>query len=163
MTMFVLILLFARIFVLCHSLPEPERGPCEGSWVDGSLVSMGCLLFHTKDYLTWDDAAAFCLTQHQGAKLVAIETEQQMQFLSLVLGFLGHHNWWTSGTDRGREGEWYWASTLAEVGGFIWPVDEPNEGIDANCLNLRFTSGGNYEGYDQQCDSLHLPICQINH
>ena len=69
----------------------------------------------------------------------------------------------TSGTDRGREGEWYWASTLAEVGGFIWPVDEPNEGIDANCLNLRFTSGGNYEGYDQQCDSLHLPICQINH
>ena len=54
---------------------------------------MGCLLFHTKDFMTWDDAAAFCLTQHQGAKLVAIETEQQMQFMSLVLGFLGHHNW----------------------------------------------------------------------
>ena len=71
---FLVLLLFARIFTLCDSLPAPEKGPCQGSWVDGSLASMGCLLFHTDDYMTWDDAAAFCLTQ-QGAKLVAIETE----------------------------------------------------------------------------------------
>ena len=89
--------------------------PCQ-DWVDGSLANMGFLCFHTDDFLTWDDAAAFCFSQ--GAKLVAIETEQQLQFMSLVFGFLSHHNWWTAGTDRGREGEWYWASTLAQVDTF---------------------------------------------
>ena len=148
---------------------------------------MGCLHFDTDSFKTWDEAVAFCLTQH-GSKLVAIETEQQMEFISQVMGFLEHHNWWTSGTDRGREGEWYWASTLNQVhldllfvksfnsknpqkwknalnqmGSYFWRTDEPNEGIEANCMSLRFTSRGYYEGYDQQCDSLHMSICQINH
>ena len=79
------------------SLLSSSEAVCPDTWVDGSLVSMGCLLFHTEGFLTWDDASAFCLTQHERARLVAIETEQEMEFMTLVLGFLGHHNWWTSG------------------------------------------------------------------
>ena len=111
---FIFMPLLAISSTVCSSLPASGNGPCQSSWVDGSLANMGCLLFHTDGFMTWDDAAAFCLTQ-QGSKLVSIETEQQMEFMSLVLGFLAPHNWWTSGTDRGREGEWYWASTLNQV------------------------------------------------
>ena len=141
---FIFMPLLAISFTVCTSLPASENGPCQSSWVDGSLANMGCLLFHTDGFMAWDDAAAFCLAQ-QGSKLVSIETEQQMELMSLVLGFLAHHNWWTSGTDRGREGEWYWASTLNQVhldllfvGSYIWPTDEPSEGIEANCLSLLF-------------------------
>ena len=161
--LFILMCSLAISFTVCDCLPASENGPC---WVDGSVVNMGCIHFNTDSFKTWDEAAAFCLTQH-GSKLVAIETEQQMEFISQVMGYLEYHNWWTSGTDRGREGEWYWASTLNQVHLdllFVKSFNSKNpQKWKWNCLSLRFTSRGNYEGYDQQCDSLHRPICQINH
>ena len=38
--------------------------------------------------------------------------------------------WWTSGTDLGREGHWYWASSLAPLPGTGVPSDPPHIIID---------------------------------
>ena len=82
-------------FTVCDCLPASENGPYWENgpcWVDGSVANMGCLHFNIDSFKTWDEGAAFCLTQH-GSKLVAIETEQQMEFIRQVMGFLEHHNW----------------------------------------------------------------------
>ena len=36
--------------------------------------------------------------------------------------------WWTSGTDLGREGHWYWASSLAPLPGIGIPSGQPHMG-----------------------------------
>ena len=79
----------------------------------------------------------------------------------MVLDFLGGHeeghSWWTSGTDQGREGEWYWAATLTAVGSFMWHNDQPNEGTDANCLYVHLDG----EGYDTDCSITYFHyICE---
>merc|ERR1719295_1374226 len=101
-------------FLLCLSqafLLTSEDGPCPMPWVDGTLVGMGCLLFSSDAAMTWNEADVFCQNE-QSAKLVAIETEEQVDFVKMVLGMLadheGRHGWWTSGKDEGREGDWYW-------------------------------------------------------
>ena len=59
---------------------------------------------------------------------------------------------------KGREGEWYWASTLTAVGRFIWSQSNQPDGLlAANCLSLGSRSG---TGYDDTCTLSHYPICE---
>merc|ERR1711971_1197033 len=82
-----------------------EDGPCPMPWVDGTLVGMGCLLFSSDASMTWNEADVFC-QREQSAKLVSIETEEQVYFVKMLLGMLedheSRHEWWTSGKDEGR-------------------------------------------------------------
>ena len=136
-----------------------ESSTCAAPWMDGSSVGLGCLLFSSENAMSWYDADAFCHDQHY-SKLISIESAEQQEFVKMVLDFLGGHeeghSWWTSGTDQGREGEWYWAATLTAVGSFMWHNDQPNEGTDANCLYVHLDG----EGYDGPCSSIYFPVCE---
>ena len=71
-------------------------------------------------------------------------------------------NWWTCGTDIGREGEWYWASSGAAVGDFVWASynDEPNGDIRDNCMVLDYSSDWEHKGNDVKCTQSYYSICQ---
>ena len=134
---------------------------CPEGWADGTLVGMGCLLFESNASYTWDNANYFCQDTHN-ATLVSIESEDQHEFVIMMIRVLNNHEdphiWWTSGTDKGREGEWYWASTLTAVGRFIWSQSNQPDGLlAANCLSLGSSSG---TGYDDTCTSSFHPICE---
>ena len=101
------------LLLTCHLVTSLEYGanPCSADWVDGTLVGMGCLLFDSSISSTWDDANIYCQSI-EDSKLVSIETEEQFDFVRMELDFLDSHEekhgWWTSGTDKGREGKWNW-------------------------------------------------------
>ena len=128
-------------------------------WVDGTLVGMGCLLFSSNASMTWNEADVFCQFE-QSAKLVSIETEEQVDFVKMVLGMLADHEsrrgWWTSGKDEGREGEWYWAATLNPVYSFVWNPHQPSGVFGRNCLVFF-----DIAGYDITCTSdNYFPLCE---
>ena len=141
-----------------RTLPVKDTN-CAAPWMDGSAVGLGCLLFESDIALTWYNASAFCQDQ-KSAKLIAIESAEQKEFVIMVIGFLSGHeatyNWWTSGVDQGREAEWYWASTLTSVGSYIWAQDQPNAGTDDNCLYIK-----DGEGWDGDCTLYKCPICEL--
>ena len=122
---------------------------------------MGCLLFNSTAAATWDQANANCFIEEQ-ASLLSLETEAQHEFVKMELAFLAEHegqkNWWTSGTDKGREGRWYWASSVAPVDHFLWEDGQPDDGIAANCLALGY--GHDYRANDNYCITEHYPICE---
>ena len=68
-------------------------------------------------------------------------------------------DWWTAGTDVGREGKWSWAPSGAAVGDFIWAASNPNGGIIDNCLDL-CADCDTYKGSDWKCSREFYPICQ---
>ena len=82
---------------------------CPETWIDGSAVGLGCLLLDSSQDLTWDEANNFCQFTNN-ATLLEILTEEQLVFTQLELTQLaeeeGGQNWWTSGTDVGRNGVW---------------------------------------------------------
>merc|ERR1711879_300659 len=113
---------------------------CPIKWVDASFMEMGCLFFNNTAAMTWEEAYISC-KKYSNATLVEIQSEMQMGFLQMELNVIANaeganHHWWTAGTDLEREGQWYWATTLTEVGDFVWRSGEPNNGITYNCLYL---------------------------
>ena len=138
---------------------------CPDKWLDASFVEMGCLFFNNTAAADWEEANVIC-KEYSNATLVDIKTEMQMGFLQMELDVIANaegasHNWWTAGTDLGREGEWYWATTLTDVGDFVWHwnSDNPDSGTAENCLYLNCDWG--YEGGDADCDGTFYPICQM--
>merc|ERR1712039_133648 len=103
-------------------------GACPEKWFDASFVEMGCLFFNnTAQHNTgvgWEEANVIC-EKYSNATLVDIQSEMQMGFLKMELDAIANvegvaRRWWTAGTDVGREGRWFWVTTLTEVGDFVW-------------------------------------------
>merc|ERR1711915_178885 len=139
----------------------PEKSSCKSGWLDATTVGLGCLLFNSTSKMTWLAANEYC--QKEDARLVEVETEAQFDFLKMELDFVDNqvsrHYWWTSGTDIGREGNWYWTGTLTSVGSFVWSADQPNEGVGGDCLYLIHSDG--YLAGDSACSKSRNAICQI--
>ena len=137
------------------------NGPCPSGWVDASWVGMGCLLFDSTTTYTWEEASQYCQTTAD-ASLVEMLNVEQHDFVKMELEFLEAHEvagfWWTSGLDLGREGKWYWSSSLNPVGDFMWYSNEPNGGIRENYMGI----GSQYEpmGFDFVSTSKLFPLCQ---
>ena len=142
---------------------EDKGNTCPEHWTDGSLVNMGCLLFNSSATYSWTEASFYCQDPKGGnGSLVEIETQQQMDYLLLMLNLLSDHEdprtWWTSGTDLGREGHWHWSNSLQPVGEFVWHSTEPNSGLISNCLCSWANFG--HEGASEPCSRAYYPICQ---
>ena len=97
---------------------------------------MGSLLFSNTENLTCEDASVAC--QEAGSTLVEILNQGQLDFVRSQLFFLVDvgvsENWWTSGTDFGREDQWIWMSSLSAVADFVWHSGEPNGDTTQNYL-----------------------------
>merc|ERR1711872_311793 len=138
---------------------------CPHAWVDGSYVDMGCIMMNANYSMTWLEANVYCNTQHNSS-LVEFRMPEQLEFVQMELEMLEEHDgprmWWTSGTDVGREGLWYWSSSLAPVHDFVWASDFQDKGITQNCLYLQNDSEPRYSGYGYDCtNNILFPMCQI--
>ena len=142
------------------SLQPAGSARCPTGWIDGHFADdMGCLLFNTTKSYTWDDATNYCNSLN--ASLVEIKTEEQHEFLIMELEVFadnGHsHNWWTSATDAGINGRWYWARSLTPVEEWVWYTGYPSDPTN-NCMRLE--DGWHFMGYNAPCTYTCYPICQ---
>ena len=125
---------------------------------------MGCLLWSSQHTHSWEAANEFCFQRN--SSLVEIENEEQFDYIvSEITDFIGNsvfsRDWWTSGTDWGREGRWYWTSSLTPVPDFVWKNGQPDGGLDENCLLIKVNLGEVDMAQDDSCDSYGYHICQI--
>ena len=143
------------------AITTTTTGRCPEGWVDAHWAEMGCLLFNTSRPYTWELANNYC-NQEENASLVEILTPEQHEFVILELEHMAESGydsaWWTSGTDMGKEGRWYWAQSLALVEEFVWFGNEPNLPTE-NCMNLKLAF--DYMAGDINCATAYYPpICQ---
>merc|ERR1711973_38921 len=116
-------------------------GDCPDKWLDASFMEMGCLFFNNTVAGNWEEANIICEST-PNATLVDIQSEMQMGFLQMELDVIANaegetHYWWTAGTDIGREGRWFWITTLTAVEDFVWASDTyPRNLTTYNCMNL---------------------------
>merc|ERR1712004_296194 len=127
---------------------------CPDKWLDASFVEMGCLFFNNTAAVDWEEANVIC-EKYSNATLVDIQSEIQMGFLQMELDVIASvegtpHYWWTAGTDVGREGRWFWVTTLTEVEDYVWYDSYPTLSNNQNCLALHPT--WEYFGFDIICD-----------
>ena len=134
---------------------------CPDHWIDASLSGLGCLFFNSTAAVSWEDALSWCQHPDNDALLLEIWSELQLDFIRSELMLLQDNgvdnDWWTGGTDLGREGRWFWIGTLATVGDFVWQSNEPNGGTGENCLELR---SFNFLGNDYACFNERYFKCQ---
>ena len=143
---------------------DEEANPCPDHWIRATFVDMGCLYVNRTAQVSWEDANRICQTvENQNAFLVEILTEDQMDFLAMELSAITDvpgSKYWTGGTDKGREGQWFWISSLKAVGDFVFYSGQPNNGVAQNCLILPWNF--DYLGGSYSCaDPYYYPICQI--
>ena len=156
----------ALLSLVANVVISAERNDCPHGWVDGSFVEMGCIMLNANSSMTLEEANEYCYSSHN-ASLVELRMPEQLEFVRMELEMLEEHeggkDWWTSGTDVGREGQWYWASSLAPVHDFVWSSGNTVSGITQNCLALldSSTANENYMGYDRPCTDSGFPLCQI--
>merc|ERR1712179_765261 len=121
----------------------PWPSSCPAHWIDASMGNMGCLLFDREDAFSWEESQAF------GRSELIYLADQGID-----------KNWWIGATDADAEAMWYWASSYAHVGTFLWHSGEPNNGEDANCMHL-WNAYQEFLGADAPCWYPYSPICQI--
>ena len=141
-----------------------SRGNCPENWIEASFVDMGCLYFNsTKALPSWDDTITTCQIATPNSTLVEIMTEQQMAFIQMEIDVLADHegarHWWTSATDAGINGKWFWAASLAPVEDYVWHTGYPKNEAANNCMMLHSSYRA---GYNIGCDyPSAYPICQL--
>ena len=151
--------IFLLLLVSAESFPahEEDSSTCPEHWVDATSTGLGCLLFNSTTDYTWEEANNYC-QRDENASLVEILTTLQLDFIRREL-YGRRGDWWTSGTDLAREGQWYWGPSRLSVADWVWSSEnnEPSGGTYWNCMMIS-TDGGYGRSY--ACIAWYYPICQ---
>ena len=144
---------------------EEASYSCPDGWLEAAHAGMGCLYFNSTTKVMWEEAASYCQSDEMNASLVEIWTELQLDFVRSELMSLAENgiedDWWIGATDQGREGQWFWANSLATVGDFIWYSSDPENGVNENCALLE--DGQGFLAIPHNCAAFDpaWTICQI--
>ncbi|XP_053651865.1 pulmonary surfactant-associated protein D isoform X1 [Cherax quadricarinatus] len=114
----------------------------------------------------WYKAAQYC--RFHGMHLAGVETERQNRFLEQHIqdAGLGHEHFWTSGTDQGEEGRFFWMSNGQPITYTNWNAGEPNNfqyenGEMEHCLELWNRDGKGLKWNDSPCSFETFFICEV--
>jgi hypothetical protein len=77
-------------------------------------------------------------------------------------GFPNNYRYLLSGTDLGKEGQWYWSSTGQDMVYSAWHRNQPdNHKSNQNCLSI-WNVNGTIKWDDAICDSKQRFICEVS-
>lgn len=111
--------------------------------------------------MTLEKANQYCQGV-ENASLIEIHTQVQLDFFKMERDVIEHEGgrkqWWLGGTDQGREGQWYWMTSLEPVQDFVWWQTQPNGGLQENCMYATVDAGLSF--WDISCDEEWFPVCQ---
>ncbi|XP_065170343.1 C-type lectin 37Da-like [Atheta coriaria] len=110
--------------------------------------------------LNWHAAFQDCLTRN--LQLATITCSEEQTAIDDVINKTGVTNeWlWTSGTDQGEEGNFFWMSTGKPITFSKWSHPQPdNAGGRENCINL-WNTDGVFTWNDWGCDNKLYYICE---
>ncbi|KAL7301824.1 C-type lectin 37Db-like [Trichogramma pretiosum] len=114
----------------------------------------------------WYRAAQYC--RYHGMHLASINSQEENDKLEKhIKDFgLGHEHFWTSGTDQGEEGTFFWMANGRPVSFENWNTGEPNNfryenGEEEHCLELWNRDGKGLKWNDSPCSFETYFVCEI--
>jgi len=114
----------------------------------------------------WYKAEQYC--RIHGMHLASITSAKEQKALQEYIQSygMGYEHFWTSGTDQGEEGKFYWMSTGQPLTYENWNSAEPNNfiyenGESENCLELWDRDGRGLKWNDSHCSFLSYFICEV--
>merc|ERR1739836_253131 len=144
----------------------------EGSNLVNSRFSMPLTKLGTKQYYlgiffksNWYKAEQYC--RFHGMHLASINSaEEQRDLQDHIQAYgMGHEHFWTSGTDQGEEGKFFWMGTGKPVTYQNWNAGEPNnfeyeDGEQEHCLEMWDRDGKGLGWNDTPCSFSTFFICE---
>ena len=124
-----------------------------GSWVS-SFFGGTQILLHGRHILPQD----------LDSYLIEIHSQDQLDFIKMELQLLDEEvsgdriYWWSSGSDSGRKGQWYWQHSLTSVDDFVWAAEFPSN--ISSCNYLCFMNDLDYMIINCQITIPAKSICQ---
>ncbi|XP_042880254.1 C-type lectin 37Db-like isoform X3 [Penaeus japonicus] len=114
----------------------------------------------------WYKASQYC--RFHGMHLASIESARENGRLESYIQEvgLGHEHFWTSGTDQGEEGRFFWMSNGRPITFDNWNAGEPNNfqyenGEMEHCLELWNRDGKGLKWNDSPCSFETFFICEV--
>ncbi|XP_071454358.1 C-type lectin 37Db isoform X1 [Hetaerina americana] len=114
----------------------------------------------------WYRAAQYC--RYHGMHLASIESQEESDKLEKHIKDygLGLEHFWTSGTDQGEEGVFFWLSNGRPVTYTNWNAGEPNNfryenGEEEHCLELWNRDGKGLKWNDTPCSFETFFVCEV--
>ncbi|XP_059089711.1 mannose-binding protein C-like isoform X3 [Tigriopus californicus] len=114
----------------------------------------------------WYKAQQYC--RFHGMHLASINSaEEQRDLQEHVQAYgMGHEHFWTSGTDQGEEGKFFWLSTGKPVTYSNWNAGEPNnfeyeDGEQEHCLEMWDRDGKGLGWNDTPCSFQTFFVCEV--
>ncbi|XP_063884292.1 mannose-binding protein-like isoform X2 [Scylla paramamosain] len=114
----------------------------------------------------WYKALQYC--RFHGMHLASIESLRENTRIENYIkeAGLGHEHFWTSGTDQGEEGSFFWMSNGQPVTYTNWNAGEPNNfqyenGEMEHCLELWNRDGKGLKWNDSPCSFETFFICEV--
>ncbi|CAB3366506.1 Hypothetical predicted protein [Cloeon dipterum] len=107
----------------------------------------------------WVQAKNDCRVK--GMRLLSIESAEENNAVLENIVLMPGERFWTSGSDLGHEGAFYWEATGHSVGPFInWAPDQPDnaQSRSEHCIELWHEA--NHLWNDNKCDTQSLYICE---
>lgn len=85
--------------------------------------------------------------------------------ITVSISGMGHEHFWTSGTDQGEEGKFFWMGTGKPVTYQNWNAGEPNnfeyeDGEQEHCLEMWDRDGKGLGWNDTPCSFSTFFICE---
>jgi len=113
----------------------------------------------------WYKAEQYC--RFHGMHLASINSaEEQKDLQDHIQAYgMGHEHFWTSGTDQGEEGKFFWMGTGKPVTYQNWNAGEPNnfqyeDGEQEHCLEMWDRDGKGLGWNDTPCSFSTFFICE---
>ncbi|XP_050720779.1 mannose-binding protein C-like isoform X2 [Eriocheir sinensis] len=114
----------------------------------------------------WFKALQYC--RFHGMHLASVESLRENTRIENYIkdAGLGHEHFWTSGTDQGEEGNFFWMSNGQPVTYTNWNAGEPNNfqyenGEMEHCLELWNRDGKGLKWNDSPCSFETYFICEV--
>ncbi|CAG0900708.1 unnamed protein product [Darwinula stevensoni] len=145
--------------------PAPVPDPPDVLSLAGGKCE-NCLEGDSANDANWYKAMQFC--RYHGMHLASITSQEENEQLEKVITSrgLGNEHFWTSGTDQGEEGDFFWLSTGQPVTYTNWNAGEPNNfiyenGEEEHCLELWNRDGKGLKWNDTPCSFQTYFVCEI--
>jgi len=113
----------------------------------------------------WYKSEQYC--RFHGMHLASINSaEEQRDLQDHIQAYgMGHEHFWTSGTDQGEEGKFFWMSNGKPVTFENWNAGEPNnfvyeDGEEEHCLEMWDRDGKGLKWNDTPCSFSTFFICE---
>ncbi|XP_059476543.1 C-type lectin 37Db-like [Neocloeon triangulifer] len=107
----------------------------------------------------WVQAKNDC--RSKGMKLLSIESAEENNAMLEQIVLRPGDSFWTSGSDLGHEGNFYWEATGLAVSGFkYWAPGQPDNAQSGSEHCLEISAADNHLWNDNKCDVQHFYICE---